>query len=597
MDDAFLKILNMSIVASWLILVVWLLRFLLKKAPKWIAVLLWGIVALRLIVPFSLESTLSLVPSAETFNAYNIRYGTPAVTSGIPAVSAAVNSLLDETFAPNPAASVNSLYVWTTVVSVIWLAGSAALLLYAGISYVRVRRSVEERVPYDGNIFLCDGVKSPFILGLARPQIYLPSDVDEATMESVIAHEKAHLARRDHWWKPLGFLILTVHWFNPLCWIAYGLLCRDIELACDEKVVRQMDFAGKKRYSTALLACSTGRRLVTICPLAFGEIGVKERVANVLKYKKPAFGVVVAAVIACAGVMVCFATNPASAENSICLQSTHSTPQTAFFSLDLAEGVQGTILAECWENGRCVSTEPVSLNHAAQQIQLSLDPQNNGVNVQLGVENGDTVLALFSYPEGAKPVGWSFSSLKEGEKTSLSLGKERVIAAMAFDFGTGVSAYPCDALSADPKQVEDAAYMIVIRAFFVKGRDSLEPESNTVATQDETLSGGVTVLREGIWPENAYTDGLPIPPGTVSWATLDSEHGNCSISVTELSEEDFHAYVELLKQAGFWVVQDIAEENSGEKYVSVGALLSNGEKGLSISYIPNRLTIYISFAQ
>ena len=310
MGDLFLKTLNMSIAASWLILAVVLLRLVLKKAPRWIAVLLWGIVAVRLVVPFSIESALSLIPSAETFSAHNIRYETPAISSGIPAVNKAVNPILGEAFAPNPAGSVNPLYGWTLVVSVIWIVGVAAMLLYAVISYARVRRSVAERVPYEENIFLCDHVKSPFILGLVRPKIYLPSSMDAAAMEPVIAHEKAHLTRRDHWWKPLGFLILTVHWFNPLCWVAYVLLCRDIELACDEKVIRQMDLDGKKQYSAALLECSTGRRLVTVCPLAFGEVGVKERVKNVLHYKKPAFWVVVAAVVACAVVTVCFATNP-----------------------------------------------------------------------------------------------------------------------------------------------------------------------------------------------------------------------------------------------------------------------------------------------
>ena len=310
MSDLFLNILNMSIAASWLILAVVLLRFLLKKAPKWIIILLWGIVALRLAVPFSFESALSLIPSAETFNAHNIQYETPAISSGIPAVNNAVNPVLGETFAPNPAGSVNPLYVWTFIVSVIWLIGIAAMLLYAVTSYVRVHRSVAERAPYEGNIFLCDHVKSPFILGLVRPKIYLPSSMDTTAMEPVIAHEKAHLARRDHWWKPLGFLILTVHWFNPLCWIAYVLLCRDIELACDEKVIRQMDLDEKKQYSIALLECSTQRRLVTTCPLAFGEVGVKERVKNVLNYKKPAFWVIVVAVVACAVVTVCFATNP-----------------------------------------------------------------------------------------------------------------------------------------------------------------------------------------------------------------------------------------------------------------------------------------------
>ena len=316
MGELFLKTLNMSIAASWLIMAVVLLRLVLKKAPKWIVVLLWGIVALRLVVPFSFESALSLIPSAETFNAHNIQYETPAISSGIPAINNAVNPVLGETFAPNPAASVNPLYVWTFIVSVIWFIGIAAMLLYAVISYVRVRRSVAERIPYEGNIFLCDHVKSPFILGLVRPKIYLPSNMDATAMEPVIAHEKAHLARHDHWWKPLGFLILTVHWFNPLCWIAYVLLCRDIELACDEKVIRQMDLEGKKQYSTALLECNAQRRLVTICPLAFGEVGVKERVKNVLNYKKPTFWVIVVAVVACAVVAVCFATNPVTAEPS-----------------------------------------------------------------------------------------------------------------------------------------------------------------------------------------------------------------------------------------------------------------------------------------
>ncbi len=314
MAETFVRVLNMSIAASWLILAVVLLRSALKKAPKWIAVLLWGIVALRLAVPFSFESALSLIPSAETFNAHNIQYETPIISSGIPAVNDAVNPILGETFAPNPVGSVNPLYAWTLALSEIWLIGIAVMLLYAAISYVRVHRSVAERVPYEGNIFLCDYVRSPFILGLVRPRIYLPSNMDTASMEPVIAHEKAHLARRDHWWKPLGFLILAVHWFNPLCWAAYALLCRDIELACDEKVVRQMDVDGKKRYSTALLECSAGRRLVTVCPLAFGEVGVKERVKKVLSYKKPAFWIVAAAVAACAVVAVCFATDPVTAD-------------------------------------------------------------------------------------------------------------------------------------------------------------------------------------------------------------------------------------------------------------------------------------------
>ncbi len=314
MTDIFLKTLNMSIAASWLILAVFLFRLVMKRAPKWLSVLLWGVVALRLTVPLSLKSAMSLLPSNEAIVVSDIRYGAPAVNSGIPALNNAVNPALTESFAPDPGAGVNPLYVWTLAASAIWLAGIAAMLLYALISYVRVRRSVAEGVPCEGNVYLCDRVKSPFILGLVRPRIYLPSHIAGASLGPVIAHEKAHLARRDNWWKPLGFLILSIHWFNPLCWAAYALLSRDIELACDEKVIRQMDVEGKKQYSIALLECSVQRRPVISCPLAFGEVGVRERVKNVLNYKKPAFWVIVAAVAACVAVTVCFATNKTDQE-------------------------------------------------------------------------------------------------------------------------------------------------------------------------------------------------------------------------------------------------------------------------------------------
>ncbi len=368
MSEVFLKVLNMSIAASWLILAVMLLQFVLKRAPKWIAVLLWGIVALRLAVPFSFESALSLIPSVETFNPHNIQYETPAISSGIPAVNNAVNPILGKTFAPNPGSSVNPLYVWTFVVSVIWLIGIAAMLLYAAISYVRVHRSVAERVPYEGNIFLCDCVKSPFILGLVRPKIYLPSNMDAMAMEPVIAHEKAHLARRDHWWKPMGFLILAVHWFNPLCWIAYVLLCRDIELACDEKVIQQMDLDGKKQYSTALLKCSTQRRLVTVCPLAFGEVGVKDRIKSVLNYKKPAFWVVVVAVIACGVVTVCFATNPKSGR-------TFSMPGRNVSDLEPQKIVEEIAKIENLESG---STLYANTDNFDLQLTSDFDWENDG---------------------------------------------------------------------------------------------------------------------------------------------------------------------------------------------------------------------------
>lgn len=311
MSGIFLKLLNLSISASWLVLVVLALRLVLKRAPKWVNVLLWGMVALRLMLPFSIESALSLIPSAETVSPEVVQFDpAPTITSGVELIDNAVNPSLSESFAAAPLASVNLLYVWTYLAGWVWLIGLAAMLLYALVSYLRLRRRVSASIPLRENIYVCDEVASPFILGILRPRIYLPSALDEAQRGSVLSHERAHLARRDHWWKPLGFALLAVYWFNPLLWLAYTLLCRDIELACDERVLCGMDAGQVKDYSSALLACSVPRRMLAACPLAFGEVGVGARVKNALRYKKPAFWVVAASVAVCVVVAVCFLTNP-----------------------------------------------------------------------------------------------------------------------------------------------------------------------------------------------------------------------------------------------------------------------------------------------
>ena len=311
MAAVFLKLLNLSISASWLVLAVLVLRLVSKRSPKWMNVLLWGMVALRLMLPFSIESALSLIPSAETLSPEVVRFDpAPTITSGVEFIDNAVNPSLSESFAAAPLASVNPLYVWTYLAGWVWLIGLGAMLLYALVSYLRLRRRVSVSLCVRENIYLCDAISSPFILGVVKPRIYLPSGLDEVQRQNILAHERAHLARHDHWWKPLGFALLAVYWFNPVLWLAYTLLCRDIELACDERVIRTMDESAVKTYSTVLLACSMPRKAVITCPLAFGEVGVKERVRNALRYKKPAFWVVAASVTVCIVVAVCFLTNP-----------------------------------------------------------------------------------------------------------------------------------------------------------------------------------------------------------------------------------------------------------------------------------------------
>ena len=310
MNELFLKIINMSISASWLVLAVLLLRFVLKKAPKWVNVLLWGIVAVRLAFQFSIESALSLIPSAETIPPNIGMNTTPTINSGINAINNAVNPIISQSNTPMAGASVNPLQITIGIFEYIWIFGMIALALYTAISYWRLHRKVDTAVRYKDNIFQSENVKSPFVLGIIKPRIYLPFNMNGQDLEHVVAHEQAHIHRKDHWWKPLGFLLLTIHWFNPLMWLAYVLLCRDIELACDEKVIKELGNEQRADYMQALVACSVNRRMIAACPLAFGEVGVKERVKSVMNYKKPAFWVIIIAVIICLGVAVCFLTNP-----------------------------------------------------------------------------------------------------------------------------------------------------------------------------------------------------------------------------------------------------------------------------------------------
>ena len=310
MEAVFLKLLNMSINASWLVLAIVFLRFILKKAPKNIRVILWSLVGFRLVCPFSFESVLSLIPSKETVPQNIMMSPSPEIHTGFPSMNTAINPIISESLAPNPGDSVNPLQVITFIAAVLWLVGMADMLIYTLVSYLLIRKKTNEAILLKENIYIGDRIATPFILGVIKPKIYLPSGMNEADTAYVIAHEKAHIKRRDHLWKPLGFLLLTVYWFNPVLWLAYVLLCRDIELACDEKVISNMGTENKKPYAEALINCSVPRRLITACPVAFGETGVKGRIKSVLSYKKPALWLIIIAVLLSIAAAVGFMTDP-----------------------------------------------------------------------------------------------------------------------------------------------------------------------------------------------------------------------------------------------------------------------------------------------
>lgn len=317
MDDVFLKLVNLSISASWLILAVLVLRVVLKKAPKWVMPLLWGVVALRLVCLFSIESALSLIPSAETIPSEIVTETREPVLYEQATLDIVTNPTLPSAAEVPVGVSRQQAQVDFNIYSVLWLAGMAALLVHALVSAGKLKRKLATAILLRDNIYESEFVDSPFVFGVVKPNIYLPMHMDEGTAAYVIAHEHAHLARRDHWWKVLGYLVLALHWFNPLVWVAYILFCRDIELACDEKVVKGLDGAARADYSQALLSCAAPRRAVAACPLAFGEGNIKMRVKSALHYKKPAFWVAAAAVLAVVIVAVCFLTNPKSERGSL----------------------------------------------------------------------------------------------------------------------------------------------------------------------------------------------------------------------------------------------------------------------------------------
>lgn len=302
MSNIFSNVINVSISASLLVLAVAVYRLIFRKAPKWINCVLWGIVALRLVIPVKISTVFGTVPNYRVFNMGETLQQT-YISSGNYAIDDAVNGL-KETY------EVDKLILHDMdLLPMIWIIGMIVMLIFAVISYLNIAGKTRASVKSDDGYFVCDDISTPFILGFISPKIYIPSGIDKAFLNGVIAHEKAHIRRMDYIWKLLGYLILTVYWFNPVVWAAYILLSRDIEYACDEKVVKRMSKEEIADYSQALLNCCSSRRIISFCPVAFGNVGVKQRIKSVFNYKKPSFWIILIAVVASVSLIMVFATN------------------------------------------------------------------------------------------------------------------------------------------------------------------------------------------------------------------------------------------------------------------------------------------------
>lgn len=417
MTQLFLYILNESIMIGWVILGVILLRKILRKAPKWIHCSLWIIPALRLIFPVSLPSIFSLIPSTQVLPAD--LSATASIDSGSPLIDSIVNPAIVDQHAVHGF----QIDTFLSVAGWIWLAGIGIMLLLSLFSYLRLWLRVRISLQLDNSVYICDAIDSPFVFGLFRPKIYLPSAMESTFHPFVMAHEQAHIRRRDHWWKPLGYLFLTLHWFNPLLWIGYCLLCRDIEQACDDKVIQDMSVAEKQSYSQALLSCSIHHRMVITCPVAFGEVGVKTRVRNILHYKKPSFWILLTACLALTAAAVCFLTDPLPCNH----EYEASTLRTASCT---SIGVQTHTCTLCGHS----YAEPLALTAHSYDQGVTLTDSTcceAGTLVRTCTQCGDQcteALALTSHTLGSPYYTVAATCVKEGHiRATCSVCKQRFV--------------------------------------------------------------------------------------------------------------------------------------------------------------------------
>lgn len=533
MSRIFSGVLQMSIAAAWMIPVVMVLRLLLKRAPKWVNLVLWGLVGLRLVCPFVPESRFSLMPklpilsgylygnmignpAGNVFRADTLQNGTnfsnnisqAALDGSMGAAGSGMGGAFGITGSGIGAFGAG---VWRiperllSAFSILWLAGVILFTGYAVYSYARVRRQVAEAMWLRENLWICDEVKSPFILGLRKPKIYLSSSMDEVLYPYVIAHEQAHLKRGDQWWKPLGFLILAIHWFQPFVWVAYLLFCNDLELACDESAVKKLNPQERKDYSYALLSCSMQRRLVTVCPLAFGEVGVKKRVKEILNYKKPTFWVVLAAVAVCVIVAVCFLTNPKQGTTTTILltneagKSENGVDAGNVASADEVNAQQETdaALQESLDKQREQAEAVKEASAAEQEKQASENPagwipmQNGNTTTWMNMQDGAT--AGFVTGKGNA----AYAQVKVGDTTLLLLSDgiyqdgEHTYAMYCDVYGIGEDATP---VQIGKLLSEGTAYPICVgmSGFYVTSGHSIEVYNLDTATGQLVLTGSNT---------------------------------------------------------------------------------------------------------
>ena len=521
LDNIYMQVLDMSKTASIVILVVVLARLLLKKAPKVFSYALWAVVLFRLLCPVTFEAPVSIVPEMNSVSqGYTLSEESISVFGAGEAAYQAVGDALNgglgiqhirttEKTETGMTKYVTTDWwsVWILFGQYVWVAGITAMLIYSAVSYLKLRKKLSVVVPLRDNIFIADDIKSPFVVGLFRPKIYLPCNLGDKEQEYIILHEQHHIKRLDHVMKALAFLALAIHWFNPLVWVAFVLASKDMEMSCDEAVIRKVDGDVRADYSASLLTLATGRRIIAGTPLAFGEGDTKGRINNLSKWKKPAVWVVLIAVVACAVLAVTVLTNPITMGDHFVLTNTDSPANTNKLSYDIQLGnkaMSGQIYVEQWIDGACVKSAPVVMTQYVDSIEITMrdrreDGTSVGTDIQIETNQyGGSLLTYFEHPENFNVIGWGYKGYGLKEKNKLTSSEEVILAAKVFDNGSGIRAYDCKTLVNEPERIKEAAYMIVVRAVF--SEDPLGVTSHSEAsfpTEVLTLNDVIILSQKG----------------------------------------------------------------------------------------------------
>lgn len=498
----FPKILNMSLTASVIIVFVLLLRLCLKKVPKMYSYLLWSVVLFRLLCPVSFSAPVSLLgilntPVVESsvqesvtdekkdrvmFNAVeyipldSVHWEYPEVTIPVPVVGGSISNALNEQL-PQSAEQLAAepLEAPVIIAAYFWLIGICVLLGHGLVSFVKLQRSLVGAVKFRRNIYLADYIHGPFVLGLFRPRIYLPPNLEKREQRYIILHEQYHISRGDHIIKMIAYLALCLHWFNPLVWAAFHLAVKDMEMSCDEAVVRKLGEEIRADYSASLLQLATGQQILFGTPLAFGEGETAGRIKNLARFKRPTVIVTILAAVACLACIIFCVLNPAVSYDFLKMteQDTVADENLVTYEVDLGYKVgHAVIVAEQWSDGVCISAAPVILTQDMEELQIRMKERKNdgklvGIDIQIDTdESSGSLLTYFEMPREHSVIGWAFTAYEENAKIKVIPEAEKILAAMAFDEGKGVRAFDCESLVKEPERLENAGQMIVVRAVF-----------------------------------------------------------------------------------------------------------------------------------